>query len=235
MKNEKTQKGITLIALIITIVVLLILAVVAIGSVQESGIIGHAQNAASTYNQAKANEIDALAGYETLIEDSLKEEQTIKGKTLNTNLSEFSEALSKVGSNDLGGDKYYISYVSGNSNIYIIIKSGNSFYNYSVVYVTYTDENGNSSKYAVCNSQNAWSLEQFKSSATSYPYIPSGSWAKLTGEYYENDWGEVQPTAEIYEPINEIPEFLGNWEIDESKTSEEGKRLLSNVLIDVIE
>ena len=50
------QKGITLVALIITIVVLLILAVVAIGAVKDSNIIGHAQNAATSYNKAQVNE-----------------------------------------------------------------------------------------------------------------------------------------------------------------------------------
>ena len=49
MKKAKTQKGITKIALIITILVLLILAVVAIGTVQNTGIITHAQNAKSQY------------------------------------------------------------------------------------------------------------------------------------------------------------------------------------------
>ena len=64
MKKLKTQKGITLIALIITIVVLLILAGVAIGTLKESNIIGHAQNAAGSFNQAKNNEVDELAKYE---------------------------------------------------------------------------------------------------------------------------------------------------------------------------
>ena len=67
MKNLKTQQGITLIALIITIVVLLILAVVAIGAVQDSNIVGYAQNAAGGYDSAKANEIDALSGYENIL------------------------------------------------------------------------------------------------------------------------------------------------------------------------
>ena len=70
MKKTKLQKGITLIALIITIVVLMILAVVTIGVVQEDKIIKHAQNAASGYNEAKLNEIDALAGYEQLIDEN---------------------------------------------------------------------------------------------------------------------------------------------------------------------
>ena len=68
MKKLKEEKGLTLVALIITIVVLLILAVVAIGAVQDSNIIGHAQNAAGSYNQAKGNEVDTLTKYEEEIE-----------------------------------------------------------------------------------------------------------------------------------------------------------------------
>ena len=68
MNKIKKEKGITLVALIITIVVLLILAVVAIGAVKDSNIIGYAQNAAGSYNQAKANEVDALTKYEQEIE-----------------------------------------------------------------------------------------------------------------------------------------------------------------------
>ena len=67
----KKQNGITLIALIITIVVLLILALVAIGAVQESGIITHAQKAATDYNSAKADEESKIEGYEALIESKL--------------------------------------------------------------------------------------------------------------------------------------------------------------------
>ena len=47
--------------------VLLILAAVAIGSVRESDIIGYAQNAAGSYNQAKANEVSELSLAEELI------------------------------------------------------------------------------------------------------------------------------------------------------------------------
>ena len=61
MKKIKEGKGITLVALIITIVVLLILAAVAIGTVKDSYIIGYAKNAAGSFNQAKNNELDALA------------------------------------------------------------------------------------------------------------------------------------------------------------------------------
>ena len=67
----KSNKGITLVALVITIVVLLVIAVVTIGVVQESGIIGHAQNAATVYNDEKSKEESAIAGYESLIESKV--------------------------------------------------------------------------------------------------------------------------------------------------------------------
>ena len=53
---NKTQKGITLIALIITIIVLLILAVVTISAVNEGSIFAHANNAATRYSQEAERE-----------------------------------------------------------------------------------------------------------------------------------------------------------------------------------
>ena len=58
------NKGITLIALIITIIVLLILAVVAIRAVQGDGIISHAKNAQTRYEQEQAKELGILSSYE---------------------------------------------------------------------------------------------------------------------------------------------------------------------------
>lgn len=56
MRKIRTKSGITLVTLIITIVVLLILAVVTISVVQDTGIITHAQNAASKMNKAQIEE-----------------------------------------------------------------------------------------------------------------------------------------------------------------------------------
>ena len=61
------QKGITLVALIITIIVLLILAVVAIGTLNNTGIINHAQNASTTYKAAQQNELDTLNESEAIM------------------------------------------------------------------------------------------------------------------------------------------------------------------------
>ena len=65
------QKGITLVALIITIIVLLILAVVAIGAVTDSDIIGHAEDAADTYNAAQANEVKEIQTAENVLDNIL--------------------------------------------------------------------------------------------------------------------------------------------------------------------
>ena len=67
----KGQKGITLVALVITIIVLLILAVVAIGAVQDSKIIEHSQNAATTYNTKKAAEEATIKTSEQVVENIL--------------------------------------------------------------------------------------------------------------------------------------------------------------------
>jgi len=61
MRNTKTQKGITLVALVITIIVLLILAAVAIGAIQNKGIIKYAQNASADYEVAEKEEQSVLA------------------------------------------------------------------------------------------------------------------------------------------------------------------------------
>lgn len=66
MKNIKTNKGITLLALIITIVILLILAVVTISNLGEHGLISKTNNAVTKYNNAKDDErldLDKMEGY----------------------------------------------------------------------------------------------------------------------------------------------------------------------------
>ena len=93
MKKSKTQKGITLIALIITIVVLLILAAVAISAIQNENILGHANNAATKYNQAVQNEQDVLEEYLNFLENvssgnqgggTTQTVETAKNKVLST-------------------------------------------------------------------------------------------------------------------------------------------------------
>ena len=70
MKSIKSNKGITLVALIITIVVLLILAIVAIGAIRDSGIIQHAQNAATEYDEKKVEEEGILKDYEEMLAEN---------------------------------------------------------------------------------------------------------------------------------------------------------------------
>lgn len=54
----KKQNGITLIALIITIIVMLILVAVTVVAVVNSGLFGHASDAATSWNEAQTNETD---------------------------------------------------------------------------------------------------------------------------------------------------------------------------------
>lgn len=60
MKNLKSNKAITLVALVITIIILLILAMVSINLVLNEGIIKRAQNAVNAYNSAQTNELKQL-------------------------------------------------------------------------------------------------------------------------------------------------------------------------------
>lgn len=78
MKKTRMEKGITLVALIITIVVLLILATVAINSIQNEGIIGHAESAADKYTDAEAQEKAALLETEYFIASKLGSTSTTK-------------------------------------------------------------------------------------------------------------------------------------------------------------
>ena len=71
MMKEKSNKGITLVALIITIIVLLILAVVAITSISNSNIIKHAQNGRDSYMQKRGEEEEKINSYEQYIKDSI--------------------------------------------------------------------------------------------------------------------------------------------------------------------
>lgn len=74
MKLRK-HKGITLVALIITIVILLILAVVAINAIKGDGIIAHAKNAKTQYEEAQKNEQKRLLDYEAML-DQWKQDKT---------------------------------------------------------------------------------------------------------------------------------------------------------------
>ena len=71
MRRTKAQKGITLVALIITIIVLLILAVVTINAVVDDGIIKHAKNATSKYEEKADEENTILDSYLAKIEENI--------------------------------------------------------------------------------------------------------------------------------------------------------------------
>ena len=68
-ENLKNKKGITLIALVITIIVLLILAIVTIRIMTNQNIIGHANNAVTSYNEAQNNESEQLTWAEQLMKN----------------------------------------------------------------------------------------------------------------------------------------------------------------------
>lgn len=70
MRNNKSQKGITLIALIITIIILLILAMVTISAVKGDSIIKHAKDAATNYEEASEKEQEILQGYGNYLESA---------------------------------------------------------------------------------------------------------------------------------------------------------------------
>ena len=69
-KENKNQKGITLIALVVTIVVLLILAGISINiMVGEDGIIGKASKAKNKTSEALQNELSGLNSLEDILND----------------------------------------------------------------------------------------------------------------------------------------------------------------------
>ena len=142
MKKTKTQKGITLIALIITIVVLLILAAVTIGEVKDSGIIAHAQNAATRYEQAKADEEEMLKepltgtaygtvsnGLVIFISDG-RFIQAYDGDEYTYNYEEISNLgdYTLPGDNTISFSKYYKITMEGQTMLFAGISNDNKFY-----------------------------------------------------------------------------------------------------------
>ena len=152
-------------------------------------------------------------------------------KTLNDNMNNYAEVLALSGSelyNLLINRGTKITYISGANRLEVSLKSGTSFQQFALIYVTYINEQGETSRYAI-NSNNTLNLDNFKTSPP-YNYIPAGEWTKPSGETFSNDFGE---TADIYEPISQIPVFEGEWQIDEANSTPEGKIYLENVLEDV--
>lgn len=150
-------------------------------------------------------------------------------KTLNTNMNDYAEALAVTGM-DIYTPEKKITYVSGSSKIIVRLGQGNSFDTFSVIYVRYTDAQGNSSIYAICNPENPWTIDEHKKYATIYAYVPDGYWTKPTGETYTSNINGSE--ADIYGFITELPIFESDqeWQIDSANTTQEGLNLLSNVL-----
>ena len=74
MRNLKSKKGITLVALIITIIVLLILTVVAISSITDQGLFTKSQESVNKYEESREAEQNTLTEYATLMGDYLNGE-----------------------------------------------------------------------------------------------------------------------------------------------------------------
>ena len=104
--KKTNNRGITLVALIITIVVLLILAVVAIGQAQDSNIVGYAQNAASKYTEAEANEVSLLTTYETQLEAITAEKIVLGPQSGEGKLTILPSSGTIIFENYDGGERY---------------------------------------------------------------------------------------------------------------------------------
>jgi len=105
MKNNKTQKGITLVALIITIIILLTLATVTITTITTDGLFVKAESAVGGYNKEVDNE-------NTIIKDSIdyldkysKGNWTQEGSTLTQTNPDGTKTQIKIGD--------YVNYNAG--------------------------------------------------------------------------------------------------------------------------
>ena len=129
LPKRNAQKGITLIALVITIIVLLILAVVSVQIITNQGIIGHAENAASLYEQKQDNELEQL----NLIEQELNQYATGSDAETNNNWWDLTEEeLSELTPTE----------VNGNLRLYVIASNEEEYYTQSI-YVAVGASGGN--------------------------------------------------------------------------------------------
>jgi len=114
MKNVKTNRGITLIALVVTIIVLLILAAVTIGLVLgQNGIIGKANKAKNAADIATGKDQVQLA-LTKVVSDKLEDGKTtsdIKAEDLQTELQKTDSSASVTGTNPDFTAKYHVSEI----------------------------------------------------------------------------------------------------------------------------
>ena len=81
-QNQRSDRGITLVALIITIIILVILAAVSISAVYNSKIVDYAVNGATDYAGEAVKENEIMSGTESLIDSTVKKiEDILGGKT----------------------------------------------------------------------------------------------------------------------------------------------------------
>ena len=117
-QNIKHSRGITLIALIITIVVLLILAVVSIGTVKNSRIISHSQNASTKWEKAQENENKMLTDYLDKIESNLPEDSKTYYFYTETYYLEGENRCVLVVLNDLGDNQKGMTYIEVEDDVW---------------------------------------------------------------------------------------------------------------------
>ena len=121
MMKEKSNKGITLVALIITIIVLLILAAVAIAAIKGDGIISHAKNARDLYVTKSEEENALLQNYlkqlnKEINGGSSKNKWKQEGTTITKMNSDGTEIQLKIGD--------YVVYNEGNFTHTPVVANG---------------------------------------------------------------------------------------------------------------
>ena len=126
MKKNKTENGITLVALIITIIVLLILAVVAIGIVRGEGILFHAKDAATQYAERAEEENSTLQGYAEIIKEQTGEDSSLLGEADPKMVENYGKKVNFVSKGDGLQDLVWRIYYADSKNVYLIseTKSG---------------------------------------------------------------------------------------------------------------
>ena len=222
----KQQKGITLLALIITIVILIILAGVAISTIQNTDIIGYANNAGNTYKQKQNKEEGILGEYEAYLKGEYvpigREGKTVQYDSNNDGTKEdwiiltdregLVEIVSKnaMGRLTLGSDDQTVKVTTdldgdgtiGDSGDKAIASYNNAITkinNYCKSLVTATDNEGVRSVGA--------SIEQDKSGSKSYEWSNGKITVKVGDEYYRTDYEKMKTLGIVK---TDIPYWLAS-------------------------
>ena len=128
MKKNKTENGITLVALIITIIVLLILAVVAIGVVTGDGILFHAKDASTKYAEKAEEENSTLQGYAEMIKEQTGEDSSLLGEADPQMVENYGKKVNFVSKGDGLQDIVWRIYYADSKNVYLISETKDGDY-----------------------------------------------------------------------------------------------------------